>query len=133
MSNAEVLIRTMLNCHKRFWVSANDDFHGPFYGTKNDRCFGGFIMVDANNDEKSILHSIKEDRFYPSTGPIIKDFRREGPTFKIETTPVKRIFYSNLRRCKNIFDLNDEEITKGEYTLKGNEYYIWVKIIDASG
>ena len=134
LSNAENLIRTMLNNHKKFWISANDDFHGPYYGTKNDRCFGGFNMVDASNDEESILRSIKEGRFYPSTGPFIKDFRRVGSTFKIETSPVKRIiFYSNIRRCKNIYDLNDEEITSGEYRLSGNEYYLWVKIIDKDG
>lgn len=134
MSNAENLIRTMLNNHKKFLISANDDFHGPYYGVKNDRCFGGFVMVDANNDEESILHAIKDGRFYPSTGPMIKDFRRDGNTFKIGTTPVKRIiFYSNMRRCKNIFDLNDEEITQGEYELRGNEYYLWVKIIDKDG
>ena len=134
MSNAENLIRTMLNNHKKFWISANDDFHGPYYGTKNDRCFGGFNMVCADNNEESILHAIKNGCFYPTTGPMIKDFRREGNIFKIETTPVKRIiFYSNMRRCKNIYDLNDEEITYGEYELRGNEFYLWVKIIDKDG
>ena len=134
MSNAENLIRTMLNNHKKFWISANDDFHGPYYGTKNDRCFGGFNMVCADNNEESILHAIKNGYFYPTTGPMIKDFRREGNIFKIETTPVKRIiFYSNMRRCKNIYDLNDEEITYGEYELRGNEFYLWVKIIDKDG
>ena len=134
MSNAENLIRTMLNNHKKFWISANDDFHGPYYGTKNDKCFGGFNMVCADNNEESILQAIKNGYFYPTTGPMIKDFRREGNIFKIETTPVKRIiFYSNMRRCKNIYDLNDEEITYGEYELRGNEFYLWVKIIDKDG
>ena len=132
--SADTLIRTLLNNHKKFWISANDDFHGPYYGTKIDRCFGGFNMVCADNDEESILDAIKSGNFYPSTGPLILDLRREGKVFKIETSPVKRIiFYSNLRRCKNIFDLNDGEITKGEYELKGSEYYVWVKIIDNSG
>lgn len=131
---ADYLIRLLLNNHKKFWISANDDFHGPYFKTKNDMAFGGFIMVQSAASETSILEAIAKGCFYPSTGPLIKDFRREDDVFKIITSPVKRIiFYSNLRRCKNIYDLNNADITEGEYTLKGGEYYLWVNIIDKDG
>lgn len=58
----------------------------------------------------------------------------ENGKLKIETSPVKRIiFYSNMRKCKNIFSEDGDEITKTEYQIRGEEFYIWAKIIDKYG
>lgn len=132
--NSEQLIRTLLNHHKKFYVTAGDDFHGPYKRTLNDKCFGGYIMVEAEKEASSILASIKDGKFYATMGPIILDYRLCGNKLKIETSPVQRIiFYSNMRHCKNIYSDMGEDITTGEYTLCGEEYYVWVKIVDASG
>lgn len=134
MQNAEMLVRTLLNHHHKLWVTANDDFHGPYNKTVIDKCFGGYIMVEAEKDEKSILSSIKDGKFYATTGPRILDYRIEGQTIKIKTSPVKKIiFYSNMRNCKNIYDKNNDDINYGEYIIKGDEFYIWAKIIDQNG
>lgn len=134
MQNSEQLIRQLLNHNKKILVTAVDDFHGPYKEVKNDKCFGGYIMVNSNKNEKDIINAIKAGKFYATTGPKILDYRIEEGKLKIETTPVKRIiFYSNIRNCKNIFDENDSEITKGEYIIAGEELYVWAKIVDKYG
>lgn len=134
MQNSEQLIRELLNHNKKILVTAVDDFHGPYQKVKNDKCFGGYIMVNANKNEKDIIQAIKDGKFYATTGPKILDYRIEKGKLRIETSPVKRIiFYSNMRKCKNVFQGEDDEITMGEYQLKGEEFYIWTKIIDKYG
>ena len=133
MQNAEQIVRTLLNNHKRVFVTAGDDFHGS-YEKKNNKCFGGYIMVEAKNNEIDILNAIKSGKFYASTGPKILDYRIEGRVLKIKTVPVSNIiFYSNMRKCKNIFSKDNAKITQGEYILQGEEYYIWTKVIDENG
>lgn len=134
MQNSEQLIRELLNHKKKVFVTAGDDFHGPYKKVKNDKCFGGYIMVNASKNEEDILQAIKNGKFYATTGPQILDYRIENGKLAIETSPVKRIiFYSNMRKCKNIFCEEDFEITKGEYLLNGEEFYVWAKIIDKDG
>ena len=134
MQNAELLIRNLLNHHKKVLITATDDFHGPYTKTINDKCFGGYIMLDSKKNELDILNSIKDGKFYPTTGPVIFDYRMEGRILKIKTSPVKNIiFYSNLRRCKNCFSKDNTKINNAEYVLNGDEFYIWVKIIDFNG
>lgn len=134
IQNAEQLIRTLLNNNKKVFVTAGDDFHGPYLKTIHDNCFGGYIMLESNKNEADIIKAIQLGKFYASTGPKIFDFRIEGRVLKIKTSPVKNIiFYTNMRKCKNIFDKNDNEIISGEYTLHGDEFYVWVKIIDKAG
>lgn len=134
MQNSEQLIRDLLNHNKKILVTAGDDFHGPYKKVKNDRCFGGYIVVNSNKNEKDIIQAIKEGKFYATTGPKILDYRIANGKLEIETSPVKRIiFYSNMRKCKNIFSEDGNEITKAEYQIRGEEFYIWAKIIDKYG
>ena len=131
---ADVLVRYILNEKKKILLTAGDDFHGPYKNAKNDYFAGGYIMVHAEKNEESILSAIESGNFYPTTGPEILDYRRIGNTFTITTSPVKNIiFYSNVRRCKNIMNDDNSDITSGEYTIREDDYYIWAKIIDESG
>lgn len=131
---AEILVRTLLNEKKKIFLTAGDDFHGPYKKTKNDYFGGGYIMVDAEKNAESILSAIETGNFYPTTGPEIIDYRRIGNRLEITTSPVKNIiFYSNVRRCKNIMSDDNSDITSGEYTIREDDYYIWAKIIDGSG
>lgn len=132
--SSEHLIRTLLNHHKKFYITAGDDFHGPYNQTINDKCFGGFIMVEADKNYESIISAIKNGKFYASTGPTILDYRICGREISIKTTPVERIiFYSNMRHCKNIYSKDGSEIVNGSYILQGEEYYVWAKVIDKYG
>lgn len=132
--SSEHLIRTLLNNHKKFYVTAGDDFHGPYNNVVNDKCFGGYIMVEADKNYESIITSIKEGKFYATTGPRILDYRICGRELKINTSPVQKIiFCSNMRHCKNIYSQDGYDINSGEYVLQGDEYYVWVKMIDKNG
>lgn len=132
--SSEHLIRTLLNNHKEFCITAGDDFHGPYSQTINDKCFGGYIMVEADKNYESIISAIKNGKFYASTGPTILDYRICGREISIKTTPVERIiFYSNMRHCKNIYSKDGSEIINGSYILQGEEYYVWAKVIDKNG
>lgn len=134
ISSAEVLVRSLLNERKKLILTAGDDFHGPYKKTKNDYFGGGYIMVNAEKTEESILSAIETGNFYATTGPKILDYRRIGDRLVIETDPVKNIiFYSNVRRCKNIMADDRSDISFGEYEIRDADHYVWVKIIDENG
>lgn len=132
--SSEYLIRTLLNNHKKFYITAGDDFHGPYNQNVKDKCYGGYIMVEADKNYESIILAIKNGKFYASTGPTILDYRICGREISIKTKPVQRIiFYSNMRHCKNIYSGDSASINGGSYILQGDEYYVWVKVIDKDG
>lgn len=132
--NAEVLARIILNEGKRLVLTAGDDFHGPYKQTKNDYFGGGYLMVHAEKNEESILSALENGDFYSSTGPLIFDYRRIGNRLEIHTSPAQNIiFYSNVRRCKNIMSDDGCDITFGEYEIREDDFYLWVKIVDANG
>lgn len=134
ISSAEVLVRCVLNDRKKLLLTAGDDFHGPYKKAKNDYFGGGYIMVNAEKNEESILCAIERGDFYSTTGPRIIDYRRIGNRLEIMTSPVKNIiFYSNVRRCKNILSDNGDDITFGEYEIRDADHYVWVKIVDEDG
>ena len=134
LSSAEILVRRILNAHKKVLLTAGDDFHGPYKKAVNDYFGGGFVMVQAEKDPESILQALEKGEFYPTTGPEILDYRRVGNRFVIKTTPVKNIvFYSNVRRCKNIMMDDNTDVTVGEYEVREEDFYVWAKIVDANG
>lgn len=134
LNSADALVRFLLNHKKKFFLTAGDDFHGPYKNTVHDFCCGGWIMVKAEKNEKAILTALKRGDFYASTGPVIYDYRREDNVFKIETSPAQHIiFYTNDRRCKHIRNDDGTDVTKGELMLRPTDYYVWVRILDAQG
>lgn len=134
LNGADALVRFLFNHKKKFFLTAGDDFHGPFKNTVHDFCCGGWIKVKAEKNEKAILAALKHGDFYASTGPEILDFRREDHVFRIETTPAQHIiFYTNDRRCKHICDDDGKDVTVGELVLRPTDYYVWVRVIDGQG
>ncbi len=134
LSSAEILVRRILNARKKVILTAGDDFHGPYKKAVNDYFGGGCVMVNAERNADDILSALENGDFYPTTGPKILDYRRVGNRFIIKTTPVKNIiFYSNVRRCKNIMTDDNADVTIGEYDLRDEDFYVWVKAVDAHG
>lgn len=131
---AEIMVRRILNAHKKVLLTAGDDFHGPYKKSANDYLGGGYIMLRAEKNEESIARALENGDFYATTGPKILDYRRIGNRFIIRTSPVKNIiFYSNVRRCKNIMTDDNADITVGEYDVRDEDFYVWVKAVDADG
>lgn len=134
VESAEWLCRVLLNHGKRLFVTAGDDFHGPYKDVKFDECFGGYVMVQAQKNAEDILNALQHGKFYASTGPQIFHYSIEGQNIKIKTSDAKRIiFYSNLRRCKNVYHEDNSVFNEAEYELSGEEKYIWIKIVDSEG
>ncbi len=58
----------------KLWGVAVDDAHRAHH-----YC-GGWIMVNAEKNVKSIINAIKNGAFYSSCGPVIEDFYTDGKT-----------------------------------------------------
>lgn len=132
--NAELLIRNFLKHKKQILITAGDDFHGPYNKNKIDKCFAGYIMVNANKDEMSIIEAIRNGDFYASMGPEILDYRLDKGILKVKTSPVKNIIFNTSgRKCKNIFNRDNSDINEGFYEIKENDYFVWMKATDSNG
>ncbi|MFA6730400.1 MAG: CehA/McbA family metallohydrolase [Eubacteriales bacterium] len=113
--------------HKIFGV-ATDDGHAMSNHCK------GWVMVNAEKNDKSILSALREGRFYSSCGPVIKDFYVDGTTAHIETEPCKTIlFHSDRHPNKKVTAKPGELLTRAEIETKNNFTYIRASIIDESG
>ena len=78
---------TLLNEGWRLSGCATDDAH--FKGLDY---FGGWVMVKAEaNDPEALVAALKAGEYYASTGPEIHDFRIEGESIVIESSPAERI------------------------------------------
>lgn len=134
MGACERSVRYLLDHGRKVLVTAGDDFHGPYQQEFFGNCFGGYVMVEAELQEESILKALRDGKFYASTGPEIMDYRLKGRVLSIKCDPVSHIiFYTNLRHCKNIYETDGGLVCHGEYVLTGEETYVWVKVIDEQG
>jgi len=133
--SSDHIARMMFTFHRRFAVTAGDDFHGPYLKTVADNCFGGYNMVQSDGkDRDSIVKALREGKFYATNGPKILDYRFEGDTLKIKTSEVQRIIFgTNFRHAKHVLDPNCNDITEAEYKLTGKEYYVFVRAVDKYG
>lgn len=44
-------------------LTAGDDFHGPYKKVKNDRCFGGYIVVNSKKMKKILYKQLEKEDF----------------------------------------------------------------------
>ena len=65
-------------------------------------CFGGWVMVKANNLEyETIYNALEHGDFYSSTGPVINELYIENGIVHISTSKVKSIQINTERREGN--------------------------------
>lgn len=123
----------MLRNGNRVHAFASDDNHND--GIVEDS-FGGYIMVKAEElNHESIVQAIIDGNYYSSCGPEIYDWGiRDGVAY-VECSEVKQINFiaGNLINAGTTLFKKDRTMTKGEFTLKGNENYIRVECIDKYG
>ena len=93
-----------------------DDAHEKEYS------FHGFIMLKARSkDTASIMEALNEGAFYGSTGPVIKDFRKEPGcnTFTIECDQALQInFQTNRSFGKSFWAKDGEDLTSAKLERK---------------
>lgn len=110
-------------------ATASDDTHKKF------DAFGGWIWVKAKEKtHAAIMEALFAGQFYSSSGPEILDFGMDGDRAYIHCTGCREIhFVTWPPRGQSQFAAEGEEITGGEYTLKGGERYLRIECIDHAG
>lgn len=132
VDSSDCLMLSMLRNGKKILFTANDDYHGKSNLSEDNLCRQSFSVVQGENTVDNILNRIKQGNFYTSNGPVIYDYRLENNVLKIKTENVKYItFYSSLRHSKKLY--SDTYINYGEYTINGDEKFVWVVIVDSNG
>lgn len=121
---------SLLRKGRRILGVATDDAHHRI----GDQC-GGWIMVKADKlTLPQITESILAGQFYSSSGPTLLDFGREGNTLYVECSPVQSIHFVAYERPGESFHAAPlERLTSARYTLRGNEAFVRVEIVDLYG
>lgn len=110
-----------------------DDSHQDTRGYQPLDTFGGWIMVKAEKlSAEKIMASIREGRFYATSGPEIKDITVEENEITVKTSPVKVIDFiadHSMGRRWTAEGILESAI----YNPGGDEKYIRVQCIDEKG
>lgn len=112
------------------WGVASDDSHNDIkeYG-------GGWVVVNADElSPETILESLHEGRFYASSGPVIEKYGVMDDKVYVECSKAKEIhFVAFEQRGKSYIADQEATLTSASYSLRGNEKYVRVEIIDERG
>lgn len=114
----------LLGSGKKLWGVAVDDGHQSHHHCK------GWVMVNADNDVKSILTALGEGSFYSSCGPVIKDFYVDNDRVYIDTEgECEKIWFCADAHPSKQFENTDH----AEADLKGDYVYVRAVVIDKEG
>lgn len=120
----------LLGLGKRFFAVATDDGHAMYQHCK------GWVMVNADNNVKSILEALKNGAFYSSCGPAIKDFYVDDEgVAHIEASECQTILFQSDRHPSKRFEADGAPLTSASVNLKGSRPYTYIRatIIDKEG
>ena len=110
------------------YAVATDDGHPMYQHCK------GWVMVNAENNVKSILSALKKGEFYSSCGPEIYDFYVEDGKVHIECSPVCKVRLHSDGHATKMKVAGDERITTAEINLDKFPYnYVRVSVVDEDG
>lgn len=132
LESADAIIRNYLFRGKRFMISCGDDYHGNHDNDLDFYCRKSFVMVNADLNIESVVNALAQGDFYVSNGPLINDLRIIDNVIYLKTEKVRRVFFYNFtRRSKHLYNFNG--FTECSYEIKGDERYIFIKIVDMDG
>ena len=118
----------LLGRGNKLFAVATDDGHEMYHHCK------GWVMVNAQNNVKSILEALKTGAFYSSCGPVIKDFYVDDENIAhIETSECEKIIFQCDKHPSRKTTAENEMLTSAECNLKGEYEYIRVTVIDKDG
>jgi hypothetical protein len=123
----EMLWDSILSSSKgrQVFAVASDDNH--FTKSNVGR---GWVMVRAKAlTKEDIKENIRTGNFYATTGVILNDYAASKKTITIDSQNGDKISFIG----KNGVILNTVTGNKASYQFKGNEFYVRVKISNASG
>ena len=125
----------MLRAGRRVWGTATDDNHNE--GMFDDSC-GGWVTVRAPElSHDAIIENLLAGNFYSSAGPEIYDWCVRDGRACVECSKVSRInFIAGGDVGDGITVMGspfEDELTGGEYKLKGRETYVRAECVDKYG
>ncbi len=130
--SVEQIWDALLSEGKRVYGSATDDTH-YYYNYEPATSSPGYGWVVCQVPElnrTNILNALRLGKFYASTGPELESYSVDGRTIKVKVKPQDK---QNFRikfigRYGQI--LHDVEGLEASYTIKGDEYYVRVRVGD---
>lgn len=126
----------LLNKGRRVWGIATDDAHDTSHGHVNGQYFGGWIVVSAKAlTPVALVEGLKKGRFYATTGPEIQEISIENDELKVRCSGAKKIKFltGRLRREHCVCDLDNGDVTQGQYKINGDEIWVRIEIVDGQG
>ncbi|BBH22263.1 phosphotransferase [Paenibacillus baekrokdamisoli] len=121
---------------KRVFGIAADDSHGHYKNWKIPEYGGGWVQVQSEAlTHYEIVKSLKEGRFYSSTGPEIHSLKVEEGQLKIECSPCKFIMFKAFPLRGPFLGKFDsgEPMTSASMPIDEEMTYIRVECIDFEG
>jgi hypothetical protein len=127
----------LLTSGMRIWAAAVDDSHhfrGEFSATQANPG-GAWVSVRASAlTRDAIVAALDGGEFYASTGPEIRDIRRDDLALIVELAPA-----TNQRRYRVVFIgdggrvLSTSYENPARYTYAGSEKYVRARVEDSNG
>lgn len=111
----------------KIYAVATDDGHAMYQHCK------GWVMVNAENNVKSILKALENGEFYASCGPVIKDFYVEDGKAHLECSKCKAVYFCCDMKPSRKVEAENSLITSAELDLKDDYRYIRAYVIDSEG
>lgn len=118
----------MIGLGHKIWGVAVDDGH-----PMNQHC-NGWVMVNAEKNDKAVLDALLKGAFYSSCGPTIKDFYIEDGVAHIECSECAKIlFHADRHPTAKREAVSGEMLTHAQLDLRNNYRYVRVCVVDADG
>ncbi|MBM7564277.1 CehA/McbA family metallohydrolase [Paenibacillus sacheonensis] len=121
---------------KRIFGIAADDSHVHEEGWAIPEFGGGWIRAQAESlTQAGVIRSLKEGRFYSSSGPEIHDLRVEDGELKIRCSPCKFIMFKAFPQRGPFFGNfeSGKPLTEASMEIEEDMAYIRVECIDFEG
>lgn len=90
---------------------------------------GGWVMVNAEKNVKSILEALKNGSFYSSTGPVIKDFHVDNGIATVKAEDCVNIRFCADKHPTRMF----RDVQEASLDLKDSYEYIRAVVTDKDG
>ncbi len=120
----------LLGQGKDIFAVATDDGHAM-----HQHC-NGWVMVNAENNVKSILSALERGAFYSSCGPVIKDFYVDDEgVAHIEVGGCQTILFQSDKHPARRFEAESEPLTHASVKTTGGRPYTYIRatVIDKEG
>lgn len=135
--NSEIYWDHLLWKNKRVNAIATDDNHNShryMSGINMWDSFGGWIMIEADElKPQAVFDSLKEGKFYASSGPIIHNYGMRNGKLFVECSPCATIQFKCYPRRGYSFHSEASDLTEASYDLRGGETSVRIICIDEAG